>query len=63
MIDQGMAAFITSYHKGFSASQSQKCVHLLKYSRLERVAFQLYTLRGKYAPNQYKAANRVGFWL
>ncbi|GAB7336613.1 hypothetical protein MBLNU13_g10310t1 [Cladosporium sp. NU13] len=27
MIDQGMVAFITSYHKGFSASQSQKCVH------------------------------------
>jgi superfamily II DNA helicase RecQ len=27
MIDQGMVAFITSYHKGFSASQSQKCIH------------------------------------
>ena len=27
MIDQGMVTFITSYHKGFSASQSQKCVH------------------------------------
>ena len=27
MVDQGMVAFITSYHKGFSASQSQKCVH------------------------------------
>jgi superfamily II DNA helicase RecQ len=27
MIDQGMVVFITSYHKGFSASQSQKCVH------------------------------------
>jgi hypothetical protein len=26
MIDQGMVTFITSYHKGFSASQSQKCV-------------------------------------
>jgi hypothetical protein len=27
MIDQGMVTFITSYHKGFSTSQSQKCVH------------------------------------
>lgn len=27
MIDQGMIASITSYHKGFSASPSQKCVH------------------------------------
>jgi superfamily II DNA helicase RecQ len=27
MIDQGMVVFITSYHKGFSASQSEKCVH------------------------------------
>lgn len=27
MIDQGMMAFITSYHKRFSVSQSQKCVH------------------------------------
>ena len=26
-IDQGMVAFVTSYHKGFSASQEQKCVH------------------------------------
>jgi hypothetical protein len=27
MIDQGIVTFITSYHKGFCASQSQKCVH------------------------------------
>ncbi|KAK0247290.1 hypothetical protein LTR01_008815 [Friedmanniomyces endolithicus] len=27
MVDQGMVVFVTSYHKGFSASQSQKCVH------------------------------------
>jgi hypothetical protein len=27
MIDQSMVVFITSYYKGFSASQSQKCVH------------------------------------
>ncbi|KAK6433365.1 hypothetical protein LTR95_010457 [Oleoguttula sp. CCFEE 5521] len=26
-IDQGMVAFVTSYHKGFSARQEQKCVH------------------------------------
>lgn len=26
-IDQGMVVFTTSYHKGFSASQSQKCIH------------------------------------
>lgn len=26
-IDQGMVAFVTSYHKGFSASQQQKCIH------------------------------------
>ena len=27
MIDQGIVVFIISYYKGFSASQSQKCVH------------------------------------
>jgi hypothetical protein len=27
MIDQGIVTFITSYYKGFSTSQSQKCVH------------------------------------
>jgi hypothetical protein len=27
MIDQGMVTFITWYYRGFSASQSRKCVH------------------------------------
>lgn len=26
-IDHGIVAFVTSYHKGFSASKEQKCVH------------------------------------